>query len=313
MDLREINYFIAVSEAGSFTQASRRLGVAQSALSRQISVLEADLGIRLLHRHGRGVRLTPEGVGFLASVSPVVRDLHVAREEMRAGATLANGAVSVGMGITFATTIAGDVIRNFRKNNPQVRLRIDLLVGILDPLDAGSIDMAISSGDQRVPSLHSFPLFDAGLFLMGRARDLDGLTDNPDTVDASALAGLPLILLGHRRGLRHEIERIATACGFTIEPVLELTMLDAIVEVVQEGHGFTVLPFGPVSSASLASEPLAVRRIVNPSASLLFDVTYSRHKPRTLAMREMERVIREETRRAVLEGRMDGTVIEPDR
>lgn len=61
MEFRQLSYFVAVVEAGTITEASRRVHVAQPALTRQIRLLEEDLGTRLLDRHARGVRLTMAG------------------------------------------------------------------------------------------------------------------------------------------------------------------------------------------------------------------------------------------------------------
>jgi DNA-binding transcriptional LysR family regulator len=65
MDLKQITYFIAIAEKGSISAAAAHVRIAQPALSAQIANLEADLGITLFSRHGRGVTLTPAGAVFL--------------------------------------------------------------------------------------------------------------------------------------------------------------------------------------------------------------------------------------------------------
>ena len=66
MDLRQLRYFTAIADYGSFSEAAARLRIAQSALSRHTSTLEQELGVRLFHRHPRGVDLTHSGTLLLA-------------------------------------------------------------------------------------------------------------------------------------------------------------------------------------------------------------------------------------------------------
>ena len=75
MDIRQLRYFVNVVEAGSFTAASRILGIAQPSLSQHVIGLERELGVQLLERQARGVRLTASGATFLEHAITVLRDL----------------------------------------------------------------------------------------------------------------------------------------------------------------------------------------------------------------------------------------------
>ena len=74
IDLRQLDYFVRVAELGSFTKAAGALNVAQSALSRQVSLLERQFGTRLLHRTGRGVLVTEEGQRALHAMRSLLAD-----------------------------------------------------------------------------------------------------------------------------------------------------------------------------------------------------------------------------------------------
>lgn len=80
MDVRQLRYFIGVFEAGSFTAAAHRLGVAQPALSQTVIALENDLGVELLERQPRGVRPTAAGMTLLDHAHIVLRNIERARE-----------------------------------------------------------------------------------------------------------------------------------------------------------------------------------------------------------------------------------------
>ena len=87
MDFREIRYFAQVATAGSFSRAAKELRVAQPALSRQIRKLEQELGVDLLVRHGRGVRLTGAGSILLERAEQMIHLLRNTGDEVRATPT----------------------------------------------------------------------------------------------------------------------------------------------------------------------------------------------------------------------------------
>ncbi len=111
-ELRHLRYFAAVAEAGAFSDAARRLGVAQQVLSRQVADLERALGVALLARHARGVRLTPAGAEFLAAAREALAAVERAVDGARQRAAAAAGRVRVaapelgsGLGL-FAAAVA---------------------------------------------------------------------------------------------------------------------------------------------------------------------------------------------------------------
>jgi LysR family hydrogen peroxide-inducible transcriptional activator len=94
MDLKQIRYFVAVAEAGSFSAGARRAFVTQPTLSTAISALEAELGFALLERHARGVRLTAKGEGALVTAHSILRQteqLKAASRDKPAGKPLRLG------------------------------------------------------------------------------------------------------------------------------------------------------------------------------------------------------------------------------
>src|SRR5690606_20627663 len=97
MELRQLRYFVAASEAGSLLKASGRLHVAQPALGQQITALENELGARLLDRSSRGVTLTEAGKVFLEHARIVLADVEKARMAVRESTTAPSGEVALGL------------------------------------------------------------------------------------------------------------------------------------------------------------------------------------------------------------------------
>src|SRR5690554_2306082 len=97
MELRQLRYFVAASEAGSLLKASGRLHIAQPALGQQIAALEHELGARLFDRSSRGVTLTEAGKVFLEHAQVVLADAERARLAVRESTKVPRGDVALGL------------------------------------------------------------------------------------------------------------------------------------------------------------------------------------------------------------------------
>lgn len=124
-ELRHLVYFQAVARQLHFRKAAESLGVAQPALSRQISQLEASLDLSLFNRTQRSVELTPAGVAFLERVEPILNSLSKLPSELKAVEQGEVGRVRVSFtGLAMATVLPG-IIRQFARQYPGVRLELN--------------------------------------------------------------------------------------------------------------------------------------------------------------------------------------------
>ena len=96
MELRQLEYVVAIADTGSFTRAGHRCHVVQSALSRQVARLETELGVRLFHRTTREVRLTAAGHAFLPAARRVLSEAARARAEATDAASVPRGQLRLG-------------------------------------------------------------------------------------------------------------------------------------------------------------------------------------------------------------------------
>src|SRR5688500_18807169 len=97
MDLRQLHYFVSIVDAGSFSRAAAALNLAQPSLSRQVALLETDLGQRLLTRTGRGVAPTEAGEALLVHARAMLDIAQRARDELRELHASPGGRVVVGL------------------------------------------------------------------------------------------------------------------------------------------------------------------------------------------------------------------------
>ena len=127
MELRHLRYFLAVSEALSFTKAAAQLRVAQPALSRQVQALEDEIGVDLLRRSPRGVTLTAEGKLFLQKVCQLLKRADEAVEKVRALARGEYGELHVGYAAVPTAEILPPALAAFRKAIPHVRVLLPMV------------------------------------------------------------------------------------------------------------------------------------------------------------------------------------------
>src|SRR5262245_47445512 len=125
MELRHLRYFVAVASELHFARAAQRLFISQPALSQQIRGLEGELGLKLLERNRRGVRLTPEGTAFLAEARAVVQQADRAAEVARSLAGGATGQLRLGHLRAMLSGPPERVVREYERRYPGVELIAD--------------------------------------------------------------------------------------------------------------------------------------------------------------------------------------------
>src|SRR5580700_11190472 len=143
MELRHLRYFVAVGEEQHYGRASRRLRVAQPALSRQIQDLEAEVGFQLFERLPRGVRLSAAGKLFLEDARRILHEVNEAAE--RAGRVARGRSVSLRVGFTENASWRGVVpesFRRFRELHPDADLQLQPFSSLeqLDAIRSGRLD-----------------------------------------------------------------------------------------------------------------------------------------------------------------------------
>ena len=162
MDFRHLRYFVTIAKTGNISRAADALRVAQSALSRQIAELEAELGVTLLDRHAKGVTPTLAGQAFDRGASRTVSETIAALDRAQATAEGRRGRVVVGaMRFTIAHGFLGQLEEAVHREHPEVALEVQELDfrEILDAVTNGEIDVAITAYDGDRPQLAAAPLW----------------------------------------------------------------------------------------------------------------------------------------------------------
>jgi len=129
MELRQLRYFTVVAKLGSISQAAQELYIAQPALTRQIQKLEEDLGVLLLERTGRGVKLTDAGAQFLVDADKLLDDANIARERATRASHGECGNISLALPvIQNAAPSITELLKKFKKEAPHVGITLHHLI-----------------------------------------------------------------------------------------------------------------------------------------------------------------------------------------
>src|SRR5437868_11807547 len=140
MDLRQVEYVLAVVERGSFTKAAAAEHVSQPSLSDGIRRLESELGVRLFHRLGRSVELTDAGRAFVGPARQLLRDRDALLESVAGVRGLDAGRIEIVALSTLAADPLGRLVGHFREAHPGVTVRIAA------PDDLAAVDAMVLDG-----------------------------------------------------------------------------------------------------------------------------------------------------------------------
>ena len=243
MDQTRLRSLLAIAEHGGFGRAAAALGLAQPSLSRQIALLEQEIGRPLLYRHGRGARLTEDGQRLADAARPLLAAL--ANLPAALDDPVPRGQVVLGVPTFMSVHLAESIFGELRQRHPQLHIRlVDGFSGFINQwLTEGRLDIAILYDSRRSRAITAEVLVEEDLLLFARrrrARDLPGGGRGEGPVPVSALARLDLILPDGQHGLRRALQR----AGAHPDPslLLEVDSLAAIRALVERGIGWSVLP-----------------------------------------------------------------------
>jgi DNA-binding transcriptional LysR family regulator len=247
MDVRQLEMFRAVVEAGSFTGAAQRLHISQSAISRQLQLLEKELGTLLLRRTGRGVTVTPEGHILLSAANRIWRDMQEVVAQISDTQNMQSGSISLGGGMTVCLHILPKLLKKFRTMYKKVDLRIitGTAPDLLQRLREHDVDLLLLTLPIYGPDLEVLPVLKEEMVVVCAKNH--ALSRNR-TVEAKGLARYPLILFESGSNTRKVVDEFFEAEQVPVNVVMETENVEIIKAMVANGLGVTILPYGALAS-----------------------------------------------------------------
>lgn len=294
LNLRDLEYVVALTVHGHFGRAAASCGVSQPALSAQVRKLEAWLGFAIFERLPGRLLLTAQGVGFAERATHLVAS---ARELLAGCANVADtlaGPFRLGAIPTLGPYLLPRMLRPIREAYPGMHLVLSELQteGLVAALRTGGLDAVLVCSRGAAPGLQAHPLFHEPMLLMHPADEPPAWPPQPDR----------LILLEDGHCLR---DQVLAACGAVASPRhRHATGLEILRHMVAAGEGVSLMPalavqcpampdalvrYSRVSSSRIGRDVILLVRRQDPRSSLLAHLAelFRRHVPTAAALREM--------------------------
>ncbi len=273
MELREIEYFLAICDELHFTRAAENLGISQPALSRQMRALEDKLGVRLFDRLGKKIAITEAGKILKEESDKIFSNINFIYEQIGELQKVKRGKLVVGVMSGELSKLASLVFLELHRMHPYLQMKIIKLDNIEEKVIRNEIDIALTHLLLENEQLKSIPLYNEELYL---AVSFDHPWAKRDIVEFEEIKNIPLVLCPNTYNCRRFIDEVATSKGFDIQPIIELNDAHSILSIVKEGIGATILSNTVLASAN--TESLKVFKIVNPIISKEVAIVHHKEK-----------------------------------
>jgi DNA-binding transcriptional LysR family regulator len=285
MDLRGIRYFVQIADCGSITRAAANLGVAQPALTRHVQSMEEELGMQLLVRLPRGVRLTGAGRQFVDHCRRALRELDRAREELKADSGSARGQVILGVSPTLGPLLVPGVVERVRRQCPQVALKIveHFSTLLFDGLLTGRIDVALLTNPSASRALKLTPQIAEPIVVLATPQP----RDSRRFYTLAELSKTPVLVT---EAIRTIVDDQIGRYGARLTVDYEVNAVEAIGRLLLRGVGPAVMPVSTfhaeIADGRIAAFPIAD---VNVHRSLMLAHPVERRT--TAATEEVSQVV----------------------
>lgn len=276
MNLKQLEYALAVADTGSFTRAAERCHVVQSALSHQVARLEAQLGVSLFERSSRRVRLTPAGEAFVLSARPAVEAARRIADDVAAACGQVRGRLAIGEISSLTALDLVDLLAVFHGRYPDVDVRwltakSELLIAdVLERrLDVGFIGLwqgeVVQGGQHRLLAREELvAVLPLAHRLAGRAQ-----------LALADLAGEVLVDFPEGTGARRQTDEAFQAVGLQRRVQFEIGHVRLVEKFVQRGMAVGLVP----ERVAQGIEGVAVARLVDAPVRHLYAVWSSSPTP----------------------------------
>lgn len=307
MNSDDLDLFARVAKAGSISRVAMETGMNQSSVSRRIALLEAEHGVRLFRRSGRGVALTEHGQTLLGYALTVEHALEEASKKLRDSADLGPARLCIAAQPTIARIMFSAVAHALKTRYPntQVRFVEGLASQLLNALQQGEVDVAVMYIPEHRGTLQYDLLLTEGVCLVTPANfPLPG-----DTIAVSALKDIPLILPSTHHGLRLLVESLGLRHGFSPDIALECDGSNSLLKrLVLSDCGCTVLPSAAVLE-EVASGRLKCYRLVDPLVTRSVGLVWPQGQANTESLWQVSQILRQCASSLVKDGAWPDTAL----
>ena len=298
MDIKQLRYFLAIVEQGSFSRAASVLNVAQPALSIHLRNMEKALDTPLLLRRPQGVLPTEAGELLALRARLILAELTRTQEEIRSLGSQPAGEVRLGLPGTISGVVSVPLITAARQKYPKIQINIaEAMSGFVSEwLMDGRVDLAILYDDIRQKGVVSERLLEEELVMLSP----------PDSVDHGPvllqdLASIALILPSPAHGLRRMLDHAERQAGVKLAAEIEIDSYRNIKSLVAHSMGSSILPYHAVAQEAQAGE-FIIRHFAKPHLWRAAYLVHMNARPMTRAGQAIADLLRDTVRDLMADG-----------
>lgn len=243
MEFRQLEFFLAVAQAGSVTSAARNLHVAQPSLSQALHRLEREVGVTLFERVGRGMRITAAGEALLGPAKRIMRERDDAKAAVAAVAGLSGGRITIASLPSLTVDPLPVMVGRFRDQYPLVRVKIteaQRLEQVVEQVEQGACDLGAASTPVHSGDLVVHEVGTQRLVLLVPS----GYPASADAVSLAEMAEMPFVCGPVGGSSRTALEEAMRTAGLAPNIVVEAESTEAIVPLVVARNGVALVPEG---------------------------------------------------------------------
>lgn len=261
MDLKQLEHFVAVNDKGSISRSAVAMNVSQPTISRHVSMLEQELGQRLLERTGRGVKLTDAGQALLIHAKVMLGAAAQARFEIKEMRSDPVGKVVIGLPHRVAVGLCVPLVQRFRQALPNAMVSVNegLSLTLREDLISGRIDIALLFDPAPTPLLNYESLLRERLFLMSPPG-----THLPAQVSVASLKDYPMVLPSSPNPIRNLVDAVLLPRKTSLNIIAEVGAVHSALALVERGVACSILPESAITGSQSRSR--VVQAPIGPPA-----------------------------------------------
>jgi|GEM_PF-4879023 len=258
LDVEHLQNFLHIVDQGSLSEAARRAHVSQPALSRQLRLLEEDVGVQLFERTGRGMRPTLEGRRLELRTRPLLNQLDGLQREFSTGPI--SGPVTLAVTPSMGMAWTASLVQKFRARFSDVDLRVVVALSgaIGDAIERGKFDLGVLYSPLGSDELETTDLWvEESYFVCRRGSEFA----SKKQITFRKVIEQPLILPSSKHGVRALLEEQAKKAGVDVNVEMDIDSVQLAMELVKQGAGNMVLTGRALNDIAVRNlEAIPIRR-----------------------------------------------------
>lgn len=241
MNIRDLEYLIALADFKHFRKAADACNVSQPTLSGQIRKLEDELGTVLLERTSRKVLFTQAGLGLVEQAKVVLREVKILREMASSQGKEMAGPMHIGIIPTLGPYLSPLILPKLKSQFPELEIYLYELptANVIEQLEAGQLDCAILSLAKETEPFIEVPIFNENILL---AVSDDHPWAKKEKIDLDQLSDQEILVLDNGHCLRTQIMDYCTTIGAKENERIKVGSLETLRNMVATGAGITLMP-----------------------------------------------------------------------